>query len=303
MVTIERFDEASTLVRRSDAGSATSPDEETAITTRIRNASASYFWLTRLLPGPRRKAMQALYSFCRELREITDGEASPTLKLTLLGDWRAEIASLYAGRPQHLVTRALRDAIESFDLCCRDFLAVIDGMAMNSRFDIRAPSLEQLDFHNEKRAVATVRIALRILGAPPPDSERVAATLGRGMQFTGILRDLARDAAQQRLYLPRELLLAEGIFATMPSYVLAQPALPQVCNALAERAEAYFVDAERTIPVGPNWATLATTAVLGSYRALLKALLARGWAPIDEPVGIPAWRQTALLLGYGLIGR
>jgi phytoene/squalene synthetase len=101
------------------------------------------------------------------------------------------------------------------------------------------------------------------------------------MQFTGILRDLARDAAQQRLYLPRELLLAEGIFATMPSYVLAQPALTQVCNALAERAEAYFVDAERTIPVGPSWAMLATTAVLGSYRALLKALLARGWARID----------------------
>ena len=123
------------------------------------------------------------------------------------------------------------------------------------------------------------------------------------MQFTGILRDLARDAAQQRLYLPRELLLAEGIFATMPSYVLAQPALPQVCNALAERAAAYFVDAERTIPVGPSWAMLATTAVLGSYRALLKALLARGWARIDDPLHIPAWCQTALLLGYGLIGR
>jgi presqualene diphosphate synthase len=123
------------------------------------------------------------------------------------------------------------------------------------------------------------------------------------MQFTGILRDLARDAAQQRLYLPRELLLAEGIFATTPSYVLAQPALPQVGNALAERAEAYFVDAERTIPVRPSWAMLATTAVLGSYRALLKALLARGWARIDDPLHIPAWRQTALLLGYGLIGR
>ena len=123
------------------------------------------------------------------------------------------------------------------------------------------------------------------------------------MQLTGILRDLAQDAARHRLYLPRELLRAHGIFATMPSYVLAQPALPQVCNALAERAAAHFADVQRTRSALSGWATLATTAVLGSYRTLLKALLGRGWVRIDEPVRIPAWHQTALLLGYGLMGR
>jgi presqualene diphosphate synthase len=236
-------------------------------------------------------------------RDISDSEASRTLKLTLLGDWRTEIALLYAGRPQHLVTRALRDPVEMFDLRSHDFLAIIEGTEMDSRINIRAPSLEQLDLYSEQRAVAASRIALRILGAAPPEGEQVAAVLGRGMQLTSILRDLARDAARQRLYLPRELLLAEGIFATIPSYVLAQPALPQVCNAVAERAAEYFANAQRTGPALSSWAMLATTAVLGSYRTLLKALLARGWARIDEPVRIPAWWQTALLLGNGLIGR
>jgi hypothetical protein len=46
------------------------------------------------------------------------------------------------------------------------------------------------------------------------------------------------DAVWQRLYLPRELLHAQGIYATMPSYVLAQPALPPVCDALAEQRPA-----------------------------------------------------------------
>jgi presqualene diphosphate synthase len=247
--------------------------------------------------------MQALYVFCRELGDISDAEASRTLKLTLLGDWRAEIGLLYAGRPQHLVTRALRDAIESFDLRCHDFLAVIDGTEMNSRTDIRAPSLEQLDLYCEQRAVAASRIAFRILGAAPPEGERVAAALGRGMQLTGILRDLAQDAARHRLYLPRELLQAHGIFATMPSYVLAQPALPHVCNALAEQAAAHFRDAERVIPDRPRRALIVTTGMLASYRSLLKALLARGWTRLDEPVRIPAWCQTVLRIGHGLVGR
>src|SRR5262249_6343457 len=67
-----------------------------------------------------------------------------------------------------------------------------------------------------------------------------------------ILCNLAEDAARHRLYLPRELLHAHGIFATMPSYVLAQPALPHVCSALAERAAAYFADAERAILSRPR---------------------------------------------------
>jgi len=303
MVTLERIDAGSTLVNRRAPGPATSPTEEASIAQRVRTGSASLFWSMRLLPQPRRDAIQALYLFCREVRDVADGNASRTLKLALLADWRDQIALLYAGRPQHLVTRALRDAINRFDLRCDDFLALIEGIKMVSSTDIRAPSLEQLDLYCEQIAVAGLRIALRILGAPPREGERLPATLGRGMQLTGILRDLAPDAARQRLYLPREVLHAHGIFATMPSYVLAQPALPHVCNALAERAATYFADAERAMVAHPKWATLGAGAMLSSYRALLKALLARGWARLDEPVRLPAWRQTALLIGHGFFGR
>jgi hypothetical protein len=64
------------------------------------------------------------------------------------------------------------------------------------------------------------------------------------MRATGILRDLTQDARRRRLYLPRELPQAHGISATTPGYVLAQPTLPQVCNALAEWAADWFADAE-----------------------------------------------------------
>jgi phytoene/squalene synthetase len=84
---------------------------------------------------------------------------------------------------------------------------------------------------------------------------------------------------------------------------LAQPALPQVCNALAERAAAYFAEAERAIAARPRLAMLAATAMLSGYRTLLEALLSRGWTRLDEPVRIPVWHQTALRIGHRLVGR
>jgi phytoene synthase len=301
MVTLERIDAGWALVNRRPPGAAASPTKERAIAQRVHTSSASLFWSMQLLPQPRRDAMHTLYLFCHEVRDIANGNASPTLKLALLADWRDQIALLYAGRPQHVIARALLNAVERFGLRSEDFLAIIDGMKMVSGTGIRAPSLEQLDLYCEQTAVAVSRIALRIFGAASPEDERLAAALGRGMQLTDILRNLAEDATRQRLYLPRELLHAHGIFATMPSYVLAQPALPQVCNALAERAAVYFADAERAIVARPRGAMLGTRAMLSSYRALLKGLLARGWSRLDEPVRLTAWRQTMLHIGHGLI--
>src|SRR5689334_23894292 len=208
-----------------------------ALAQRARAAGSLSYWATRLLPAPRRHSIHALYAFCRDVEDIADSDATPSLKRALLAAWRSEIAMLYAGRPRHLVTRALQLAVQQYDLRCDDFLAVIDGREMASRRDIRAPSLAELDLYCARVAVATGRLALRILGVATPAGERVAAALGRAVQLTAILRDLAKDGARQRLYLPRELLLAHGIVATMPSHVLAQPALPAACQDLASLAE------------------------------------------------------------------
>jgi phytoene synthase len=123
--------------------------------------------------------MYALYAFCRELHDIAGGEASRSLKQTLLLNWRTEIAHLYEGRPRHVVTRGLTEAIHRYSLQCDDFLAVIDGVEMDVRTDIRAPSFEQLDRYCECVAVAVGRLSVRIFGEETPAGERVAAELGR----------------------------------------------------------------------------------------------------------------------------
>ena len=303
MNTLERFIAGWDLVHRQDPGPTTSPVQEITIAQPIRRANPSLFWSTQLLPAPRRDAMQALYFFCRELRSIADGGASRTLKLALLTDWRTQIGLLYAGRPQHFVTRALSDAVKRFDLRCVDFLDIIDGIETEARTDIRAPSLDQLYLYCKQRSVAVIRIALRIFGAAQADADQMAAALGRGMVLTGILRDLTQDGRRHRLNLPRQLLQQHGIFATMPSCVLAQLALPQVCNALADWAADWFADAEDALEGRSRWRMGAAIAILSGYRGLLLALLVRGWKRLDEPVGLPVWCRSALAIGHGLVGR
>jgi len=273
------------------------------IARRIRDANPSFFWSTLLLPARRRDAMRALYFFCWELRGIADGNTSRSLKLAQLADWRGQIALLYAGQPQHFVTEALSYAVERFDLRCVDFLAIIEGMETEASTDIRAPSLEQLYLYCKQRSVAVIRIALRILGVAQADANQVAAALGRGMLLTGILRDLTQDARRHRLYLPRELLQTHGIFATMPSYVLAQPALPQVCNEVAEWAADWFADADDALEGRSRWRMGAATALLSGYRRLLRGLVVRGWKDLDKPVRLPAWCRPAIAIGHGLIAR
>jgi phytoene/squalene synthetase len=276
--------------------------DEAALASCAVDAGDSFGWAMRLLPSPRRQGMQALCAFRRELAEIARRTGSRTLKLALLADCRTEIARLYTGRPLHLITRSLRVAVDRYDLRCDDFLAIIAGVEMDVRSDLRAPTLEEFDLYCERSAAAVCRSALHILGATPAAAGPLASALGRGMRLTGILRDLTRDAARQRLYLPREILRAHGIIGTMPAYVLAQPMLPPVCDAIADLATADFRGAENALrPLAPC-ARLAARAMLASHRALLSALLARGWSRLDEPVRIPAWCRSASRIGNALIG-
>jgi phytoene synthase len=278
-------------------------NKEDAIALRLRCAKSSFSGTMQLLSAHRREAMYALYAFCREVEDIAASEASRVLKYTLLGNWRSEIALLYAGRPQHLVTCALSEPVRQYSLQCADFLAIIDGMEMDARTDIRAPSLSELDRYCERVAVSVGRLSVRILGEGTPAGDRVAAELGRALQLTNILRSLAEDARRHRLYLPREVLQAHGIHATAPSWVLAQPALPDVCRDVAMLAEGHYAAAAEAIAVCPRGTMRPAAVILHIYRALLRELLARGWRRLDEPVQIAGWRKAMLVLRHGLAGR
>lgn len=273
-------------------------DEAKPIAPPVRAIGHPFLWAMWLLPAPRRSAMQALYAFCHEVDDVAHGEASPILKQRLLLDWHTEIARLYAGQPCHVVTQALNEAVHAYSLRSEDFLAIIDGADMDA--GVQAPSLAELDLYCARREVAVGLIAVRIFGVETAPGERVAVHLGRALELTSILRDVAEDARRNRLYLPRELLQAHGIAATDPRSVLAHPALPGVCRDLAALAEKHYASATRAMATCPPQSMRPAALVLAIYRQLLQELLTSGWRRPEQPVRVPAWREAALLLRHRL---
>jgi phytoene/squalene synthetase len=124
------------------------------IRNRVEAAGTSFYWAMRLLPRERRNGMYAVYAWCREVDDIADGERPVTHKLAALTAWREEIEALYAGRPSHLVARALHEPMLRYRLRREDFLSVIDGMEMDAREDILAPDLATLDLYCARVASA-----------------------------------------------------------------------------------------------------------------------------------------------------
>jgi phytoene synthase len=268
---------------------------------RVEAAGTSFYWAMRLLPQHRRNAMYAVYAFCREVDDIADGERSVEYKIAALAAWREEIDALYAGHPRHLVAKALRKPAARYHLCRRDFLAIIDGMEMDARADIRAPDLAMLDLYCARVASSVGHLSVQVFGDPSDAAHAVADSLGRALQLTNILRDLDEDAGRGRLYLPREILDRHGIRGTDPTAVLGHPALPAVCREVAAIAEEHFQSSMRAMERCSRRAMRPAAVMAAIYHATLSALLRSGWRDPATRVNVSKPLKLWLVLRHGLV--
>lgn len=248
---------------------------------------SSFYWAMRLMPAERRQAMFAVYAYCRALDDIADGPAPTAEKLAALAEWRAAVGALEAGEaPAIPEIAALAEPRRRFELETGPLLALVEGMEMDARGTMVAPSMTELDRYTYCVAGAVGLLAIRIFGEP--EARAFALALGDALQLTNILRDLTEDAARGRLYLPRELLERAGITRTEPAAVIADPRTADACALVAERAKARFRAAADAMPADP--APLRPALVMAAvYRRLLDRLARHGWAQerLAERVRVP----------------
>ncbi|NBX73851.1 MAG: squalene synthase HpnD [Alphaproteobacteria bacterium] len=238
------------------------------------------------LPPDRRRAMHALYAFCRVVDDIADSESlSADEKLRQLALWDDRIIHLGHGQATEAITVALRPHVADFDLRMNDFHDIIAGMRMDAITTLCAPDAATLDLYCDRVASAVGRISVRIFGDRSADADQVAYHLGRALQLTNILRDLAEDAARGRLYLPRDLLLDYGI-PPSPTDALTHPQLPLVCTKLAKRAGGHFLQAEQAAARCDKTAMRPARLMGTYYAAILEKLRKHGWKNIHDRVSL-----------------
>jgi squalene synthase HpnD/squalene synthase HpnC len=274
---------------------------ETHVRDVVLGSGSSFYWGMRLLPEAKRKAMFAIYAFCREVDDVADGDAPVAAKLEALAAWRREIDALYAGVPGRPTALALLDPVARFELPAAEFHAMIDGMEMDAAGTMRAPPLRDLIRYCRCVAGAVGLLSIRVFGADGEQVRRGALALGEALQLTNILRDLSEDAARGRLYLPRELLQQHRVGYADPAAALRDPGLAAVCDALALRAQARFADAERHFERGDRRQLRPALIMMQVYRRTLDRLIARGWRQLDDPVRLAKPERLWLALRYGLL--
>jgi presqualene diphosphate synthase len=242
-----------------------------------RAGGSSFYLAMRILAREQREAMFEIYSFCRAVDDIADSDAPHAQRVDGLRAWRKNIEQLYSGSapPElgHLARIVARYALRK-----ADFLAVIDGVEMDARADIRAPGFDELDLYCDRVASAVGRLSVRIFGMEDPDGVALAHHLGRALQLTNILRDIDEDAAIGRLYLPHEALRAAGITASDPAVVVEDPRLGEACMVVAGRAREHYAKANEIMSRCPRRIVRAPKIMGAVYRQMLEAMISRGWA-------------------------
>src|SRR5437867_10544201 len=106
-----------------------SPDEYCQ--KKAAQSGSSFYYSFLFLPPERRRAITALYAFCREVDDAVDEPSEPSAAQAALAWWRGEVAQLFAGNPQHPVTRALAPAIGPFGITRARLNEIMDGMEMD----------------------------------------------------------------------------------------------------------------------------------------------------------------------------
>ena len=242
-----------------------------------RAGGSSFYLAMRILGREQREARFEIYSFCRAVDDIADGDAPHPQRLDGLSEWRKNIEQLYSGSAPPTLGNLAR-TISRYALRKDDFLAVIDGVEMDARADIRAPSFNDLDLYCDRVASAVGRLSVRIFGMADADGVALAHHLGRALQLTNILRDIDEDAAIGRLYLPQEALRLAGITTNDPASVVEDPRLGNACTVVAERAREHYMKAEEIMARCPRRVVRAPKIMGGVYRQMLEGMISRGWA-------------------------
>ena len=255
-----------------------SADAVREVELKVRAAGTSFYWGMRLQPKAKREAMFAVYAFCREVDDIADSDKPTKTKLADLKAWRGYIDDLYAGKSKNYITAALLPVNAEFGLEKAIYLAIIDGMEMDAKGPIQAPSRKEFDLYCANVASAVGLLCIRIFGEVGNKGIEVADALGRALQITNILRDLKEDAEWDRLYLPRDVLKKHGITATSPEVVLADPNLEAVCLDMAELAEAEFQRADAIMKTCDQSQIKPALIMRGAYYGTLKKLQKRGFS-------------------------
>jgi phytoene synthase len=248
-------------------------------------SGSSFYYSFRFLPPERRRAITALYAFCREVDDVVDEVADPGVARLKLAWWRNEIAAVFGGTPQHPVALALVPTVAAFHLRQEHLQAVIDGMTMDLDQN-RYPDFATLERYCDRVAGVVGLMSAEIFGYEQAATRDYARNLGIAFQLTNIIRDVGEDASRGRIYLPQDELEQHGVTVEDLFGRRATPAFTALMTAQVARARAFYARALGALPQSDRRAQRPGLIMAAIYQALLRAIERDGFHVLDRRISL-----------------
>jgi phytoene synthase len=263
--------------------------------------NTNFYYSFVVLPEHKRRAIIAVWDFCRAVDDDVDERAgqlgtedSRRAAAASLAGWRDELAACYEGRqPRTPQGRALAPHVAAFRLPRRPFEDVIDGVEI----DLDRPRFRTFDQLREyclRVASAVGLVCIEIFEYTNPQCRQYAIELGIALQLTNILRDLGRDLAAGRLYLPTEDLARFGVTEEDLRSGRATDPVRGLLDFESRRARGHYLKAAHVLPREDARRMAAARVMSAIYLDLLRRIEMSGFDVFNAPIRVPRWRQATI---------
>jgi len=258
--------------------------------TKAAQSGSSFYYSFLFLPEERRRAITALYAFCREVDDVVDDCSDVATARATLAWWRQELAAAYHGAPQHPVARALAEVAPRFNLAEARLAEIIDGMQMDLELN-RYPGFEALRLYCHRVAGVVGLLSAEIFGYQDRRTLEYAADLGMAFQLTNIIRDVGEDARRNRIYLPLDEIERYGVSLADISGSRETDNFRRLMAFQIERALGYYREAFVKLPAVDRRAQRAGIIMAAIYRTLLDEIRRDGCHVLTRRVSLTPIRK------------
>ena len=253
-------------------------------------SGSSFYYSFVFLPAPRRRAITALYAFCREVDDVVDECDDAQIAATKLAWWRAEVARLYTGKPEHPVTQALLPVLGEYNVAQEHLTEIIDGMEMDLQ-QTRYLDFTALSLYCYRVASVVGLLAAEIFGYQDRQTLKYAHDLGMAFQLTNIIRDVGEDARRGRVYLPLDELKRFDVSVADVLNARHSDNFRRLMEFQIERAERYYAQAMAQLPAVDRKAQRPGLVMAAIYRTLLDEIRRDGCRVLNQRTSLPALRK------------
>lgn len=260
-----------------------------------RHEARNFSYGIALLPPPKRRAMAAVYATARRIDDIGDGDLDAPAKLSRLAEMRDRLRRLDSVTDDPVLV-ALSDAAQRLPIPVEAFEELIDGCEA----DVTGTTYTRFDeLVGYCRCVAGSIGRLSVGVYDPPERDRArgyADTLGVALQLTNILRDLREDRLNGRVYLPQQDLDRFGCRLEIDGdgRLSGGARFLDLVRFEADRAEQWYVDGLRLLPLLDRRSAACTAAMAGIYRRVLREIAADPDAVRSRRLSLPARAKVAV---------